>query len=54
MYVPYAVCFSEDFGIACNFFDALYAGIKQLGANDIPAVDRTAWDTAAQYLATRR
>ncbi|KAL2168619.1 hypothetical protein VTG60DRAFT_7105 [Thermothelomyces hinnuleus] len=54
VYVPYAVSFSEDFGIACNFFDALYAGIKQLGANDIPAVDRTAWDNAAQYLATRR
>jgi len=54
VYVPYAVSFTDDFEIACNFFDALLAGVKQLGAKDIPAVDRSAWDNAAQYLATRR
>ena len=54
VYVPYAVSFTEDFDVACNFFDALHAGVKTLGAKDIPAVDRSAWDNAAQYLETRR
>jgi hypothetical protein len=54
VYVPYAVSFTEDFNVACNFFDALHAGVKELNPNDIPATDRSAWDSAAQYLATRR
>jgi hypothetical protein len=54
VYVPYAVSFDEDFDVACNFFDALHAGIKTLGAKDMPAVDRTAWDRASEYLACRR
>jgi hypothetical protein len=54
VYVPYAVSFTEDFDVACNFFDALHAGVKTLSAKDIPAVDRAAWDNAAQYLETRR
>lgn len=54
MYVPYAVSFTEDFNVACSFFDALHAGVKELSSNDIPATDRSAWDSAAQYLATRR
>lgn len=54
VYVPYAVSFTEDFDVACNFFDALYAGVKTLNAKDIPAVDRSAWDKAAEYLESRR
>ncbi|EAQ85945.1 hypothetical protein CHGG_07198 [Chaetomium globosum CBS 148.51] len=54
VYVPYAVSFTEDFNVACNFFDALHAAVKELKPNDIPAIDRSAWDSAAQYLATRR
>jgi hypothetical protein len=54
VYVPYAVSFTEDFTVACSFFDALHAGVKELSPNDIPAADRSAWDSAAQYLATRR
>lgn len=53
-YVPYALAFAEDLDIACDFFEALYAGIKTLDAKDIPAIDRTAWDKAAKYLETRR
>lgn len=53
-YVPFAVSFAQDFEVASNFFDALYAGVKQLGAKDIPAADRSAWDKAAQYLQVRR
>jgi hypothetical protein len=54
VYVPYAVSFDEDFDVACNFFDALHAGIKTLGAKDMSAVDRAAWDKAGEYLACRR
>ncbi len=54
IYVPYAVSFSEDFDVACHFFDALYAAVKTLSAKDISAVDRATWDKAAEYLASRR
>lgn len=54
IYLPYALSFSEDLDICCAFFDALYAGIKTLGTNEIPAVDRAAWDAAAKYLESRR
>ena len=54
VYVPYAVSFTEDFDVACHFFDALHAAVKTLSAKDISAVDRATWDKAAEYLASRR
>lgn len=54
VYVPYAESFSEDLSVACNLFEALYAGVKTLDAKDIPAQDRVAWDKAAEYLKSRR
>lgn len=54
VYVPYAVSFTEDFDVACKFFDALHAGVKSLNPKDIPAADRSAWDKAAEYLSSRR
>jgi hypothetical protein len=54
VYVPFAVSFAEDLDVACNFFEALHAGVKTLGVKDIPAVDRSAWEKAAEYLQSRR
>ncbi|KAJ4302209.1 hypothetical protein N0V88_002345 [Collariella sp. IMI 366227] len=54
VYVPYAVAFAEDLEVACDFFEALYAGVKTLDAKEVPAVDRIAWDKAAKYLEVRR
>ncbi|KAK3308108.1 nuclease-like protein [Chaetomium strumarium] len=54
IYVPYAVNFAEDLDVACNFFEALYAGVKTLDSKEIPVVDRVTWDKAAKYLASRR
>jgi hypothetical protein len=54
VYVPFAVDFPADLQIACSFFDAIYAAVKALGPKDISAVDRAAWDKAAEYLAARR
>ncbi|KAL1837745.1 hypothetical protein VTJ49DRAFT_3437 [Mycothermus thermophilus] len=54
VYVPYAVNFGEDLKVACSFFDAVYAAVKTLGPKEIPAIDRAAWDKAAQYLSLRR
>jgi len=53
-YVPYASAFSEDLDIACQFFDALYAGVKTLDTAELTAADRAVWDKAAEYLALRR
>ena len=53
-YVPYATAFADDLDIACNFFDALYEGVKTLDATEIPAGDRYVWDKAAEYLALRK
>lgn len=53
-YVPFALAFAEDLDIACEFFDALYAGVKSLQAKDISAADRAAWDRAAKFLELRR
>ncbi len=53
-YVPYALAFAEDLDIACNFFDALYAGVKALDAKEMPAADRATWDKAAKFLESRR
>lgn len=54
-YVPYALAFAEDLDIACDFFEALYAGVKALDPKGmISAADRMAWDRAAKYLESRR
>ena len=53
-YVPYASAFAEDLDIACNFFDAVYAGVKSLDPTAISPANRQGWDKAAQYLALRR
>jgi hypothetical protein len=54
VYVPFAVSFADDLDVACNFFEALHAGVKTLSPKDIPAVDRSAWEKAAEYLQSRR
>jgi hypothetical protein len=54
IYAPNAVNFAEDLDIACNFFEALYAGVKTLDSKEIPVVDRVTWDKAAKYLESRR
>ncbi|KAI0434696.1 nuclease-like protein [Xylaria sp. FL1042] len=52
-FVPYATHFYEDLDIACDFFDALHAGVKTL-TNEVPNSDRNVWDKAAAYLKLRR
>lgn len=52
-YVPFAVEFSEDFEIACEFFRAIHAGVKAYTGKEIPAADRAVWDRAAIYLSRR-
>ncbi|KAK0727265.1 nuclease-like protein [Lasiosphaeria miniovina] len=54
LYVPFALAFDEDLDIACNFFDAMYAGVQALDSNDVSSVDRATWDKAAKYLELRR
>lgn len=53
VYVPYAVSFTEDFDVACNFFTALHAGVKTLSVKEIAAGDRATWDKAGDYLKSR-
>ncbi|OTB07770.1 hypothetical protein M426DRAFT_71545 [Hypoxylon sp. CI-4A] len=52
-FVPFATHFYEDLEIACEFFNALHAGVKTL-KNEISAADRSAWDKASAYLKLRR
>ncbi|KAI8950803.1 nuclease-like protein [Xylaria longipes] len=52
-FVPFATNFYEDLDIACDFFNALHAGVKTL-TNEMPSGDRTVWDKAAVYLQLRR
>lgn len=52
-FVPYATHFFDDLEIACEFFNALHAGVKTLTSEITPA-DRSAWDKAAVYLQLRR
>ncbi|KAJ2989785.1 hypothetical protein NUW58_g3292 [Xylaria curta] len=52
-FVPYATNFYEDLDIACEFFDALHAGVKTLN-NEISSGDKNVWDKAAAYLQLRR
>ena len=52
--MPFALAFAEDLDIACNFFDAIYAGVKALDAKDLPSADRASWDKAAKFLEVRR
>lgn len=52
-FVPYATHFFEDLEIACEFFNALHAGVKTL-KNEISATDRGAWEKASVYLQLRR
>lgn len=54
LYMPHALAFEEDLEIACNFFDAIYAGVKLLDSSAMPPSKRQAWDKAAEYLALRR
>ncbi|KAI1429540.1 nuclease-like protein [Xylaria sp. FL1777] len=52
-FVPYATNFYEDLDIACDFFNALHAGVKTL-TNELPSGDRSVWDKAGVYLKLRR
>lgn len=52
-FVPFATNFYEDLDIACDFFNALHAGVKTL-TNEVSNGDRTVWDKAAVYLHLRR
>jgi hypothetical protein len=52
-FVPYATHFFEDLDIACEFFNALHAGVQTL-TSEMPGADRSAWDKAARYLKLRR
>ncbi|KAK5631197.1 hypothetical protein RRF57_006912 [Xylaria bambusicola] len=52
-FVPYATNFYEDLDIACDFFNALHAGVKTL-TTELPNGDISVWDKAAVYLQLRR
>ncbi|KAI0198994.1 nuclease-like protein [Astrocystis sublimbata] len=52
-FVPFATHFHEDLEIACDFFDALHAGVKTL-TSEMSAADKTVWETASAYLQLRR
>ncbi|KAK4204315.1 temperature dependent protein affecting M2 dsRNA replication-domain-containing protein [Triangularia verruculosa] len=52
-YIPYAMAFSEDLEIACEFFKAIHAGIKVLPPNEISAADQSIWQKAEKYLEVR-
>ncbi|KAI0446678.1 nuclease-like protein [Xylaria telfairii] len=52
-FVPFATNFYEDLDIACDFFNALHAGVKTL-TNEVSSGDRAVWDKAAVYLQLRR
>lgn len=52
-FVPYATNFFEDLDIACDFFNALHAGVKTL-TKEMSSGDRGVWDKAAAYLQLRR
>ncbi|TRX96263.1 hypothetical protein FHL15_002987 [Xylaria flabelliformis] len=52
-FVPFATNFYEDLDIACDFFNALHAGVKTL-TSEMSTGDRTVWDKAAVYLQLRR
>ncbi|KAJ3564468.1 hypothetical protein NPX13_g7834 [Xylaria arbuscula] len=52
-FVPYATHFYEDLDIACDFFNALHAGVKTL-KKELPDGDLSVWDKASAYLQLRR
>lgn len=52
-FVPFATDFFEDLDIACEFFNALHAGVKTIN-KEISGEDRKVWDKAAVYLEQRR
>ncbi|TGJ83422.1 hypothetical protein E0Z10_g5326 [Xylaria hypoxylon] len=52
-FVPYATNFYEDLDIACDFFNALHAGVKTL-TKEMSSGDRSVWDKAGVYLKLRR
>lgn len=52
-FVPYSMAFSEDLEIACEFFEAVYAGLQTLDGQGISANDMKAWSKAKEYLAPR-
>ncbi|EGO61264.1 hypothetical protein NEUTE1DRAFT_116054 [Neurospora tetrasperma FGSC 2508] len=47
------MAFSEDLEIACEFFEAVYAGLQTLDGQGISANDMKAWSKAKEYLAPR-
>ena len=53
-YLPMGDNFHGDLEIACAFFDALYAGVRTLDAEEMPTGNREEWDRAAAFLAARR
>ncbi|KAK1829641.1 protein MKT1 [Podospora conica] len=54
LFMPHVLAFEEDLEIACNFFDAIYAGVKLLDSSAMVPSKRQQWDKAAEYLALRR
>ncbi|KAB5575821.1 nuclease-like protein [Coniochaeta sp. 2T2.1] len=54
VYLPMSDDFQGDLEIACAFFDALYAGVQTLDAEEMPRQKRAEWDAAAAFLAARR
>ncbi|KAK3956490.1 temperature dependent protein affecting M2 dsRNA replication-domain-containing protein [Pseudoneurospora amorphoporcata] len=52
-FVPYSMAFSEDLEIACEFFEAVYAGLQTLDGQGISANDLKAWSKANEYLSPR-
>ncbi|KAM3088260.1 hypothetical protein ACMFMG_002314 [Clarireedia jacksonii] len=53
-FVPHAVNFPEDLDVAFAFFDALHAGVKVLGKEELNEAEKKTWDDAGKYLAARR
>lgn len=47
------MAFSEDLEIACEFFEAVYAGLQTLDGQGISANDLKAWSKAKEYLSPR-
>lgn len=52
--LPHSVDFTRDLDKAFRFFDAVYAGVKTLGEEEVSQEDRTMWDRAHKWLSVRR
>ncbi|KAI1853640.1 hypothetical protein JX266_001624 [Neoarthrinium moseri] len=53
-FVPFATDFFKDLQVAFAFYDAVHAGVKKLGDEQVSSDDRKVWDRAAEYLSARR